>query len=168
MVEDATPKAVISTAGLAEQLTGHQLLVIDINDPALHSQPCTALPHPAADDIAYLIYTSGTTGVPKGVAITHHNITQLIGSLDAGPALMSGQVWSAVSFVCVRCLGVGDLRCPAAWRAASRRPRDSGGLPEDLHALLVAEKCQCPQSNPLGGGGRYHRGGCSGSVGGRR
>ena len=36
----------------------------------LDSQPGTALPAPAPDDIAYIIYTSGTTGVPKGVAVT--------------------------------------------------------------------------------------------------
>ena len=52
--------------------------------PAVDSQPCTALPAPDPDDIAYLIYTSGTTGIPKGVAITHHNVTQLLASLDAG------------------------------------------------------------------------------------
>ena len=57
--------------------TGCDLLVIDVDDPAIDGQPGTALPAPAPDDIAYLIYTSGTTGVPKGVAVTHHNVTHL-------------------------------------------------------------------------------------------
>ena len=83
MLADAAPVAAITTAGLAARLDGHDLLVIDVDDPAIDAQPSTALPAPAADDIAYLIYTSGTTGVPKGVAVTHHNVTQLLTSLDA-------------------------------------------------------------------------------------
>ena len=45
------------------------------------------------DDIAYLIYTSGTTGVPKGVAVTHHNVTRLMQSLDPDLAA-PGKVWT--------------------------------------------------------------------------
>ena len=66
--------------------------VIDVDNPAVDSQPDTALPAPAAEDIAYLIYTSGTTGLPKGVAVSHHNITQLLESLDAGQPVAG--VWS--------------------------------------------------------------------------
>ena len=61
----------------AERLDGFDVLVIDVDDPAVDTQPSTALPAPGPDDIAYLIYTSGTTGAPKGVAITHHNLTHL-------------------------------------------------------------------------------------------
>ena len=73
---DAAPVAVISTAGLGARLGGKGVVVIDVDDPVIDTYPCTGLSGAAGDDIAYLIYTSGTTGVPKGVAITHHNITE--------------------------------------------------------------------------------------------
>ena len=90
---DAAPMAAITTAGLADRLAGQDLRVIDVDDPAIDTQPSTGLPEPAPDDIAYLIYTSGTTGVPKGVAITHHNVAQLMDALHEAP-LPSARVWS--------------------------------------------------------------------------
>ncbi len=78
MVADATPIAAITTTGLADRLDGCDLPVIDVNDPAVDTQPSTPLPAPAPDDLAHIIYTSGTTGVPKGVAVTHHNVTRLL------------------------------------------------------------------------------------------
>src|SRR4029077_14586414 len=92
MLADAAPIAAITTTGLRPRLDGFDVVVIDVNDPAVDSQPSTALPAPGPDDIAYLIYTSGTTGVPKGVAVTHRNVTQLLKSLDA--CLSAAEVWS--------------------------------------------------------------------------
>ena len=127
MLEDAAPIAAITTAGLADRLDGCDLLVIDVNDPAVDTQPSTALPAPAPDDIAYLIYTSGTTGVPKGVAVTHHNVTQLLESLDAGLQLAPGRCGRSVIRMpstsrCgrsgVRCCMVGGWWwCPSRWPA---------------------------------------------------
>ncbi|MBF5002584.1 AMP-binding protein, partial [Nocardia sp. BSTN01] len=94
MLIDATPAAVITTADLAGRLDGIDVTVIDINDPALDTQPSTPLPAPSPENIAYLIYTSGTTGTPKGVATTHHNITQLLTNLNTGPIPTSEQVWA--------------------------------------------------------------------------
>ena len=41
MLADAAPIAAITTAGLAERLDGHDLLVIDVDDPA-HRHPTRA------------------------------------------------------------------------------------------------------------------------------
>jgi amino acid adenylation domain-containing protein len=53
--------------------------VIELDDPALVSRSGAVLP-PAAgpDDLVYVIYTSGTTGKPKGVALEHRNLVNLI------------------------------------------------------------------------------------------
>ena len=80
MVKDAAPVAAVVTAGLGDRLAGFGLVVVDVEDPGLGAYPCTGLPVPAADNVAYLIYTSGTTGTPKGVAVTHTGIAGLVAS----------------------------------------------------------------------------------------
>ncbi|KUI06088.1 non-ribosomal peptide synthetase [Mycobacterium sp. IS-3022] len=93
MLEDAAPIAAVTTTDLRSRLDGRGLLIVDVDDPALRSQPSTGLTAPSPDDIAYLIYTSGTTGTPKGVAITHRNVIELLDAVDSDLEL-AGQVWS--------------------------------------------------------------------------
>nr|HRD14004.1 amino acid adenylation domain-containing protein [Mycobacterium sp.] len=92
MLADAAPTAVLTTAELVERVADSGVPVIDLDDPDIAAQPGSALPAPCPDDIAYLIYTSGTTGTPKGVAITHHNLTHLMPSRP--PGLAGVQVWT--------------------------------------------------------------------------
>jgi amino acid adenylation domain-containing protein len=148
MLADAAPSAAITTVGLAERLDGCDLLVIDVNDPAVETQPSTAPPAPAADEIAYLIYTSGTTGVPKGVAVPHRNVTRLLASLDAELELSPGQVWTqchslAFDFSVWEIFGAllhgGQLVVvpdSVVWSA------------EDLHAVLVSEQVSVLSQTP--------------------
>ncbi len=139
MLDDAAPVAAITTTGLADRLDGCDLPVIDVADPGIDSQPGTALPAPAADDIAYLIYTSGTTGVPKGVAVTHHNVAQLLESLDVGVELGPGQVRTQCSSLAF------DTSVWEIWGALLHGgrlvvvPESMTRSPEDFHALLVSE-----------------------------
>ena len=114
-------------------------MVIDVNDPAVDTQPGTELPAPAPDDVAYMIYTSGTTGVPKGVAVTHHNVTQLMASLHAGLP-RDGQVWSQWHSLAF------DVSVWEIWGALLHGgrlvvvPESVASSPEDLHDVLVAEQ----------------------------
>ena len=130
LLADAAPIAVITSTALADRLDGHNLPVIDVDDPASTPNPAPRLPAPAPEDIAYLIYTSGTTGVPKGVAVTHHNVTQLLESLDAGLPQRRDRCGRSViprpsTSRCgrsgARCCVVGGWWwCPSRWPAHQR------------------------------------------------
>ncbi|MGA5467205.1 amino acid adenylation domain-containing protein, partial [Mycobacterium sp. NPDC050041] len=84
VLNDAAPVVVVTTRELAARVDGFDGAVIDLDDHAIDGHPGSAVAVPAVDDVAYLIYTSGTTGTPKGVAVTHGNVTQLLETLDAG------------------------------------------------------------------------------------
>ncbi len=139
MLADAAAVAVVSSGGLMDRLSGQDVPVVDVADPRLGAQPVTGLSVPAADDVAHVIYTSGTTGVPKGVAVTHANVTRLFDGLDVGVRLASDQVWAQCSSLAF------DYSVWEIWGALLHGgrlvvvPEEVRRSPAQLQAMLVAE-----------------------------
>ncbi|ORA28632.1 non-ribosomal peptide synthetase, partial [Mycobacterium branderi] len=148
MLDDAAPIAAITTSGLAKRLDGHDVAVIDVDDPAVRSQPSTAPPPPAPDDIAHIIYTSGTTGVPKGVAVTHHNVARLFETCCAGLKLEPEQVWTQCHSYAF------DFSVWEIWGALLHGgrlvvvPESVAGSPDDFQSLLSAEEVSVLSQTP--------------------
>ncbi len=137
MLADAVPRAVITTAGLRPRLVGHGMLILDVDDPAIQSEPAKAPPAPSPDDIAYLIYTSGTTGTPKGVALSHRNLAHLADSPPTG--LPAEQVWTQCHSYAFD-FSVWEIW--AALMAGGRLvvvPETVVRSPDEFHDLLVTE-----------------------------
>ncbi|WP_459974997.1 non-ribosomal peptide synthetase, partial [Mycobacterium sp. MUNTM1] len=139
MLADAGPGVAVTSADLVARLGGFGGVVVDVDDPVIATQPATAVAVASPFDVAHVMYTSGTTGVPKGVAVTHHNVTQLFDGLDLGFALSGQQVWTQVHSYAF------DFSVWEIWGALLHGgrlvvvPDAVARSPEQLHALLVRE-----------------------------
>ncbi|MBA0046080.1 non-ribosomal peptide synthetase [Mycobacteroides sp. LB1] len=150
MVSDAEPIATLTTSDLSSRFDGLDVPVVEIDDPVVDGQPSSALSAPEPDDLAYMTYTSGTTGVPKAVAVTHHNVTQLVDAVRADLPAGPGQVWSQWHSL------VFDVSVWEIWGALLHGgrlvvvPESIASSPDDLHDLLINEKvsvlCQTPSA----------------------
>jgi amino acid adenylation domain-containing protein len=81
MLRDSGAKILLTDKALLERIPvpdGTGTTVLDDALSAVEETPRAALPPVGRDSLAYVIYTSGSTGVPKGVAMTHGPLANLI------------------------------------------------------------------------------------------
>lgn len=82
VLEDSQASFLVTEDHLAQRLSGSKCRVVSVDGADRVQIECQRSERPAnvtcLEGLAYVIYTSGSTGVPKGVAISHQNLLNLI------------------------------------------------------------------------------------------
>jgi amino acid adenylation domain-containing protein len=97
---------------------------------------------------AYVIYTSGSTGVPKGVQVTHRNLTNLLFSMAETPGLADTDVFVAVTSLSFDIAGLELFLPLVAGALVVIATGDEAGNGRELQALLERSDATIVQGTP--------------------
>ncbi|AVM22674.1 non-ribosomal peptide synthetase [Bacillus pumilus] len=77
-LEDSRAQVIVTNESLAGFYQHHKPVQVVQVEKAVHQSRTIDLPEVSTDQLAYVIYTSGTTGKPKGVQLTHRNLSHYV------------------------------------------------------------------------------------------
>jgi len=98
LLADSKPAVIVTDERSWRPQFAADAIVLDESAEALREQ-CRANPQTgvAPNNLAYVMYTSGSTGQPKGVAVEHRTVVNLLASMQHEPGIDSSDVLLAVT-----------------------------------------------------------------------
>ncbi|WP_264212662.1 MupA/Atu3671 family FMN-dependent luciferase-like monooxygenase [Leisingera thetidis] len=95
-IRDSQAQVIVTQGALAGSLPASDAQVLEIE--SVSAADTDAIDGGATGrDLAYLIYTSGSTGLPKGVMVTHANVSNFFTGMDQRIPHQPGDAWLAVT-----------------------------------------------------------------------
>jgi amino acid adenylation domain-containing protein len=100
MLEDSAAKLLIVSQAFKGRYSSKATeAVIEEIWPKLDGYRLKTSPVIKATNLAYIIYTSGSTGKPKGVLLTHHNLVNLLLSVQKTPGMLDSDRLLAITTI---------------------------------------------------------------------
>ncbi len=96
-VSDSEASVIVTQSALAANLPTSKAAVLEIETLQNVECPDNFVSGCNGEDLAYLIYTSGSTGLPKGVMVTHANVSNFFTGMDQRIPYQPGDSWLAVT-----------------------------------------------------------------------